>query len=247
MATAASEPAGNSGRASLWSACGAHIAQDGLVALQFVLLPVLAQTLGLNYSQVGFLRAISSTALSVLEIPASLLAERFRERRLLAMGLVCAAIGYFVIASASTFMAIALGFLIAGVGAGFQHSLASSLLARQFHDQQRRRALGAYNSSGDAGKLAFTAVFSLGVGWGMAWQAVVTLLAALTLLIGVAIWIALKPVEAAETGRHDRADGAARIGGWGIKHSIRFAVLNGIVLFDSMVQAIFLTFLAFVR
>ena len=38
--------------------CGAHIIQDGLVALQYVLLPLLAQTLGLSYAQVGFLRAL---------------------------------------------------------------------------------------------------------------------------------------------------------------------------------------------
>ena len=70
--------------------CGAHIIQDGLVALQYVLLPLLAQALGLNYAQVGLLRALSNLAMSLLEIPSGILAERYGERRLLILGLITA-------------------------------------------------------------------------------------------------------------------------------------------------------------
>ena len=74
----------NQSRATLFVCCGAHIIQDGLVALQYVLLPILAQALGLNYAQVGLLRALSNSAMSLLELPSGILAERYGERRLLA-------------------------------------------------------------------------------------------------------------------------------------------------------------------
>ncbi len=71
----------------LITSCGAHLIQDGLGALQYVLLPILAQAFGLNYTQVGFLRAVSNSAMTLLEIPAGVLAERFGESRLLIFGL----------------------------------------------------------------------------------------------------------------------------------------------------------------
>ena len=53
------------------------------MAVQYVLLPVLAQNLGLSYTQVGLLKATSSSAMALLEIPSGFLAEKFGEKRLL--------------------------------------------------------------------------------------------------------------------------------------------------------------------
>ena len=119
-------------RKTLFICCGAHIIQDGLVALQYVFLPILAQIFGLSYAQVGLLRAISNSAMSVLEIPSGILAERVGERQLLIIGLVGAGIGYLGVAVSSTFLLIALFFLITGAGAGFQHSLTSAIIVHTF-------------------------------------------------------------------------------------------------------------------
>ena len=73
----------------LLAGSGAHLIQDGLVALQYVLLPILAQAFGLNYTQVGLLRAISHTAMMGLELPSSLLARSLGNLQLLVFGLVC--------------------------------------------------------------------------------------------------------------------------------------------------------------
>ena len=62
----------------LAAACTAHFVQDGLVALQFVFLPVLSASLGLGYAQVGVLKAIASVAMAVTEVPSGLLAENCR-------------------------------------------------------------------------------------------------------------------------------------------------------------------------
>ena len=42
---------------TLVATCGAHAIQDGMLAVQYVLLPVLAQSLGLSYAQVGFVES----------------------------------------------------------------------------------------------------------------------------------------------------------------------------------------------
>ena len=229
----------------LIASCGAHLVQDGLVALQYVLLPILAQVFGLNYSQVGFLRAVSNSAMTLLEIPAGVLAERFSEMRLLIFGLLCAGLGYLWVAHAANFYLILLGFLIAGSGAAFQHSLASALISKSFDDAGRRRALGIYNAFGDVGKLAFTGVFSLAIGVGVAWNLVVTGLCVVTLSFALLMLFLLRrqaPAPAVDTTSQRIA---STDGKWGIKHPRRFSWLCLTVFLDTLAQSVFLTFIAF--
>jgi FSR family fosmidomycin resistance protein-like MFS transporter len=235
----------------LIASCGAHLVQDGLGALQYVLLPILAQVFGLNYSQVGLLRAVSNSAMTLLEIPAGVLAERFSEMRLLIFGLLCAGLGYLWVALAANFYLILMGFLIAGSGAAFQHSLASALISKSFDDAGRRRALGIYNAFGDVGKLAFTGVFSLAIGVGVAWNLVVTALCVVTLSFALLMLFLLRRQAAvvvadadadAETTSQRTAPGAGK---WGIKHPRRFSWLCVTVFLDTLAQSVFLTFIAF--
>lgn len=229
----------------LFASCGAHFIQDGLVALQYVLLPILAQTFGLNYAQVGFLRAVSNSAMTLLEIPAGVLSERFGEARLLVFGLLCASLGYLGVALALDFYLIVFGFLVAGSGAAFQHSLASALIANNFNDSDRRRSLGLYNAFGDGGKLAFSGIFSLAIGVGIAWNLVVTGLCILTLLFAVLLFVLVKrqsgPVASAN---HDEGGGSSD-SRWGVKHPRRFFWLAVTVFVDTLAQSVFLTFIAF--
>ena len=227
--------------------CGAHLTQDGLVALQFVLLPILAQTFGLSYAQVGMIRAVNNAAMSVFEIPSGVLAERFGERRLLVFGLVCAGAGYLGIAYSVTYVMIMFCFLLAGAGAGFQHSLSSSVLVDAFQGVNRRRAMGLYNATGDMGKLAYTGIFSLLVGAGIAWNVVVTCLAVLTIGFGFIVIGLLeeKPVLAQSLKSPDNAN-LTQASRWGILNPKRFCALGVMVFLDSWVQVVFLTFLAFV-
>lgn len=232
------------GRRVLIASCGAHLIQDGLVALQYVLLPILAQAFGLSYTQVGFLRAVSSSAMTLLEIPAGVLAERFSEIRLLIFGLLCAGLGYLGVALAVDFYLIVLGFLITGCGAAFQHSLASALISRSFGDVARRRSLGIYNAFGDVGKLAFTGVFSLAIGMGIAWNLVVAALSLVTLAFAavLVVFVRQTPRAAVADSREDDSGGDGK---WGIKHPRRFGWLCFTVFLDTLTQSVFLTFIAF--
>jgi FSR family fosmidomycin resistance protein-like MFS transporter len=241
----------SSNQKTLIACCGAHLIQDGMGALQYVLLPILAQAFGLNYAQVGLLRAVSSTVMSVLEIPAGVLAEKFGEPALLMFGLACTSAGYLGVAFATDFDIIVLGFFVVGVGAAFQHSLASALITGNFDSANHRRALGVYNSSGDLGKLAFTSVFSLGLGVGLAWNASVVLLSLLTLVFLVSIPFLTRNANRTRPhygdNNHGDNPGATRAKiGWGIKKPNEFVWLSITVFLDSMMQAVFLTFIAFV-
>lgn len=231
---------------TLATCCGAHGLQDGLTSLVYVLLPILAQSFGLNYSQVGIIRAANSSAMALFEIPSGILSERIGERVLLSFGLICAGLGYLLLSVANSFQLILLSLFVAGLGAAFQHALSSSVISTTFNGGARRTALGTYNSAGDAGKLTLAGVFTLAIGMGITWQGVtlgfgvIALLAALLLFVlFYRLGIGGRPAAHSE---NEKANGSL---GWGVQNRTAFAALAAIVLVDTVVQGSFLTFLAF--
>ncbi len=219
------------------------------MAVQYVLLPVLAQSLGLSYSQIGLLKACSSTAMALLEIPSGFLAERFGEKKLLIVGLIGTGTGYIGVAASSQFITACLFFLLAGCGAAFQHSLSSSLLVRTFEGGLRRKALGSYNAFGDLGKLAYAGAFSILLGVGLAWQTVVISLAISALAFAALVWWLLRRIKHSNSlpeSENSTLTSNPDQSTWGITSPIQFSSLSMIVFLDSMVQAGFLTFIAFI-
>ena len=231
---------------TLAACCVVHAVQDGLHAALYVVLPILAQTFGLGYAEVGMVRAINNSAMAVFELPSGMLAERLGERTLMVFGLGCAGCGYLALWTAATLPFIAACLFLVGLGAGFQHALSSSIISKTFEASSARAALGTYNSSGDIGKLVYTGLFSLAIGVGLGWQSVVAGFGVTTLLTAVALWLVLSrlAVGARPAARTGPATGGPA--GWGIRDRGGFAALVSIVFLDITVQGSFLTFLAFV-
>ena len=223
---------------------GVHATQDGLTSTVYVLLPILTQSLGLSYAQVGTIRAVYSGMMWLLEIPAGILSERFGEQRLLVFGLITAGFGYGILSIADSYYGVLFALLIAGTGAAFQHSLSSALISRVYDGPSGRVALGTYNASGDAGKLLFTGVASLLFGVGIAWQEVVSGYGILALLVAAVLWLGLRrlrlPGAVSMSARNP-----STAGGWGIRDRSGFRWLAAIVFLDSAVQDGFLVFVAF--
>ncbi len=226
-------------RTALAVSCTAHIVQDGLLAATYVLMPVLAQTFGLTYSQVGLIKGLKSLAQSVLEIYSGILSERIGEGRTLVFGLALSGIGYASIGLAADPTAVMVCLLIVGAGTAFQHSPSSALVSTAYADGGRRGALGLYNSSGDVGKLAFSGLFSLALGAGFAWQGISISLGLLTLLAAASIAVVARHLKAKSTS------GAARGEGWGVLSWRSFGTLLVIIALDNVVQAGVLVFVAF--
>lgn len=231
----------------LATCCGTHSLQDGLTDLLYVLLPILAQAFGLSYAQVGIIRATNRTAMTVFELPSGLLSERLGERTLLVFGVACAGVGYLSLGVATGFVAVLLGLFVAGFGAAFQHSLCSAVVTKTFVGGGRRAALGAYNASGDVGKLAFAGLFTLAIGLGAAWKGVVVGFGVFAVLAAVFLYGILHRLDAGNRpGRHgEGTEDGPRTTGWGIRNPTGFGALAVMVFLDTAVQSGFLTFLAF--
>jgi MFS family permease len=229
---------------TLGTCCVAHVLHDGLADITYVLLQVLAQAFNLNLSQVGLIRAAHRTAMAAFQIPAGLIAEKFGERNLLALGTLIAGGAFVALGYVQGFWPILIALFVAGVGSAVQHPLSSTIISHAYPGDGRRAALGTYNFFGDVGKFAFGGAMSLLLVAGVAWQ--VPIVAYGLLGVATAALIFLWVADTA-TARPARASAAPeiKVAGWGIKSRTGFTALCVIELLDSSTRTGFLTFVAF--
>ena len=121
-------------RAVLLTASTIHFLHDGFSETLYVFLPLWAAEFGLSFSQVGLIRTAYTGGMSAFQIPAGFMAERFGERRLLALGTAVTALGFIALGFiavgwAGGFASLLALLLCAGLGSGVQHPLSSSIVS----------------------------------------------------------------------------------------------------------------------
>jgi MFS family permease len=232
---------------TLATCCATHTLHDGLSDVTYVLLPLLAQTFGLSLAQVGMIRSAHRVAMASFQIPAGLIAERFGERNLLALGTLTAGFAFLALGFAPGFWAILAALFFAGVGSAVQHPLSSTIISHAYPGDGRRVALGTYNFFGDVGKFAFGGIVSLLLVAGVSWQAPVVGFGLCGIVTAFAIWALVADTHARGAGTvPGQVKPATRVAGWGIRDPRGFTALCLIEVLDSSTRTGFLTFIAFV-
>jgi MFS transporter, FSR family, fosmidomycin resistance protein len=218
--------------------CGAHAIHDGFTDLINVLLPLLQTQFALSYAAAGALKALYSAAMAAGQIPSSNLSHRIGAPIVLSCGTALAGLGYIVAGSTGIFAVVALGLLLAGLGASTQHPIASSLVSSAFEGKAVRTALGTYNAAGDLGKVLIPAVFAvLATYYG--WQ----LSLVLTGLIGLVGAIVIRSMLAKVQAQPQEASAKKLPSGKDVPWA--FKTLFGIHLLDNTVRTGFQVFLPF--
>jgi len=231
-------------RAVLLAASTIHFLHDGFSETLYVFLPLWATEFGLSFSQVGLIRTAYTGGMSAFQIPAGFLAERFGERRILALGTAATALGFIAAGWAGGFVSLLAVLLAAGLGSGVQHPLSSSIVSKAYEDGNRRTALGTYNFSGDLGKAGVAAAIGILAGV-VGWRAA----GATYGVLGVAAALAIVPLlsrlgaGAAEPRELDTHVAAT---GWGIRDARGFSALCAIGMIDNATRTGFLTFMPFI-
>ena len=219
----------------------AHFVHDGLTDSQFVLLPIWAEAFGLNHAQVGLVKMCSAGALASLQVPAGILAEKYGERIILAVGTMLAGLGFIIAGFSSGYIGLLIGVLILGSGASVQHPLVSALVSRAYQGGAVRAALGTYNFTGDLGKVAVPfAVSGMIALWG--WRESVHVCGTHVIVSGVLFYFLIGWL-APEKKTIERPKVVGK--GWGIQNRTGFFVLSSISMIDSTCRVAFLTFVPF--
>lgn len=172
-------------------AASVHTCNDAMFAVMFPLLPLIAADLGLSYAEVGLVKALYSGASGILQLPAGVMAERWGEYALLALGNGWGAAGLLGMAAATTFPILLMLSILAGLGGNFQHPCASTMVARAFEGGRRGTAIGTLNFAGDLGKMAAPALVGL-IALPFGWRAALLALGIFGIVFSVGVWL-LRP------------------------------------------------------
>lgn len=191
--TGAASPA-PSPRKTLAVCGGAHALHDGFTDLLNVLYPLLQSQFGLSYAAIGTLKAIYSSAMAAGQIPSGWLARRLGGVAILTAGTLLIAAGYGLASFSGSLYGVGLGLLLAGLGGSTQHPIASTLVSSAYTGLRSRTALGTYNFTGDVGKVALPALFSL-IAAALGWRDAMMIAAALAVLGAAFILVSLRSAE----------------------------------------------------
>jgi MFS family permease len=231
-------------RSVLAAAAAAHFLHDGFSDVLYVLLPVWAAEFRLTFAQVGAIRTAYTGGMALFQVPAGFLAERWGERRPLVAGTLVTALGFVAAGWTGGFGALLGVLLVAGLGSGVQHPLASSLVSKAFETGARRAALGTYNFSGDVGKAVVPAAVGLAASV-LGWRAAGVAYGVLGVWGAFGLLLVLRRLGAGDAGEA-AADRPSEDRGWGIREGRGFGVLAAIGTIDTATRTGCLTFLPFV-
>jgi FSR family fosmidomycin resistance protein-like MFS transporter len=228
-------------RRTMAVACGAHILHDGYTDLLYVLLPLWQTEFGLDYAEIGLLRAFYVGSMAGFQVPAGMIAERLGGSLILGLGTALAGIGYLCAGASVGFPMLVGALILGGLGSGVQHPIAAHLVSQAYSGNRSRTALATYNFSGDLGKMAFPAATAWLLTL-MPWRAATMTIGAVGLAAAAAILLVrgLPGRDGAgETVTDKPTTEAGQASGRG------FPLLLSIAMIDSATRMGFLTFLPF--
>ena len=220
-----------------------HVWSDLFFALLVPLLVLIQEDMKLSFTEIGLLRSAFTGASAVLQIPAGILAEAMGEFWFLIWGNIWVAAGLIGMALSPVFVALLVASVLAGLGGGAQHPLASSMVSRAYDDGGRSTAVGTVNFAGDLGKIAAPAVVAAAISFSFGWRATLLGVGAAGIIFMV---LAMTVRRSANIGRPTRE---RRGGPNETSDSIRtggFVSLSTIGFLDSTTRGGALAFLPFV-
>ncbi|WP_045074754.1 MFS transporter [Psychromicrobium lacuslunae] len=190
------------GPAQLWTlAAGPFVLGiDGFVLAG--LLPQLANELGVSIAQAGQLTTLFALVYAVASPMIAILTGRWERRRLLVLGMAIFAAGMLFQAAGSSFVMVAVGRIVAALGAATFQANAYAVAGVLASETTRPRNLAAV-ALGTSLSLVAGLPFGVAIGSWLGWRASIWLLLVLALLVG-ALLGSLPKVKIAAIGFRTR-------------------------------------------
>ena len=230
----------------LWWCSTLHIVNDGYIASLSVLLPFIAKDLNLTYTESGLLKTAMHGAISVAQVPAGFLAERFGDIMMLGLGTLWFSFSYMILFLAFSYSLALILILSAGVGGGVYHPVGTALVSNAYPDERSGFAVSTLNVFGDVGKAIFpflAGVLVIRLGWRIncAVLGVVGVVTSIVYLLFFRKEIRLRRLAPEIPG--DQLDETS--GRWGIAQPRQFTLYSVLGLLDNGIRSAIMAFLGF--
>jgi len=164
-----------------------------------VLLPYLRETFGLSLSAAGLLVTVLWLGSAVGQLPGGILADRYSERSVMAVGAVVVAAAVLVVVAAPTAAALFASTALVGLGQSLYPIARITILADIYTDRIGS-ALGVTMATGDLGQTVLPPIAGT-IAAAVAWQAGLGFVVPLLLLGAAALWV-LVPRTVESGGSH---------------------------------------------
>jgi len=135
---------------------GGNSAQIGCRLLLSPVVPLLVTDLRATKSMIGLALTAMWATYALFQFPSGALADKYGERRVLAGGLMAAALGSVLVSLAPSLPTFGLSVIILGAGAGLYFSPGTALLTRIF--KSRGGPIGVFTASGAVAGVAFSSL-----------------------------------------------------------------------------------------
>lgn len=166
----------------------AHFGHHITGAMLRPLAPMIRTDLGLSYTQVGLMLSVFAITNGISQLPAGWMADKFGTRFVVLVSITGVAIaGFFIGFTNSFFMLLALLILTGLLGGGY-HPAAATALSASIPVQYRGRSLGVHFVGGSS-TFWVVPLVAAPIAAGLGWRAPYLILAAPTIVLGIAIYI----------------------------------------------------------
>lgn len=176
------------GRAAIFGFAAAHFSHHVTNSLLAPLMPLIATTFGLNYTQQGFAVSAMSIPQGLSNAPMGVLADRIGPRIVLAGGLVLLGLSSVAISQAAEYWHLLVFLAAMGLISGTYHAPAVALIARAFPERGRGAVMGLHTTGGHLSFFAAPLVAGVVAVAAGTWRAPYLLFAIAPILSGIALY-----------------------------------------------------------
>ena len=191
------------GNVSLFAACQAGLVNNLNDGMSWGLYPLFFAGLGLGVGRIGVVKAVYPVVWGVLQVATGPLSDRVGRKGLIAGGMIVQAVGIWLTVLVPTYAAWLVAAVLQGLGTAMVYPTLLAAVTDHAHPTWRATSLGVYRFWRDLG-YAVGALLSGAVADLVGLGAAIHLVAALTLLSGVVVMIAMRQPGPLPAGKEAR-------------------------------------------
>lgn len=168
------------------------------------IIPILVSDLGISYAQAGFLLTVFFVMYSVFQLPAGLVGDRIRKKRMLVVGLAVMSGGILLASLAPDYTVLLVAQAIAGIGGSTFHPTGMALISDVETTDTEGKAMGVFGFGGVIGTIASPVVIG-GVAVLVNWRIALGIAA----VLGIVVTVLFIPLFR-DPGMHQTKDSVQR-------------------------------------
>jgi len=182
----------------------AHFSYHVCTGVLIPLLPLMRESLELNYLQSGILVSCYTISYGLAQLPMAMLADRFSSRIIIIWGLICLSLTGIGVSLTQAYWQMVPFFIAMGIISASYHAPATSFITQALSPQKRGRGIGLHQTGGSA-SFFLTPAMALGVAYFFkSWRAPFFILAFPALLVGILLLFTTSEIRGDAEGAAER-------------------------------------------